>query len=248
MLVFPVSAQEENTLHKIEGTLIAEEGSVMAVHVLNISSFRATTTDAEGKFAIGAKRSDTLMFSAVHFKRKEVIVTSEILQQGHIAVTMETGITQLDEVVLLPYNLSGNIGRDAEQVFQGDAVSASTLGLPNANAWVPTQSERRLHEAGGGFLSPTNWINSVSGRKKRLKTLVRLERNISLWEKVRHAFPDSVYSKELGLPKNRLDDFVYYCETDPSFGAIAKGADPLRIWDFVVLKSKGYKKLNNIEP
>ncbi len=45
--------------------------------------------------------------------------------------TFEEFVNELDEVVVRPYNLSGDLNRDMQQMKTDPVVTASTLGLPN---------------------------------------------------------------------------------------------------------------------
>lgn len=53
----------------MEGKVYSKDGDVAATHVLNITSKRATITNISGFFAIQVQLNDTLVFSAVQFKK-----------------------------------------------------------------------------------------------------------------------------------------------------------------------------------
>ena len=125
------NAQEFST--KLEGQVYSTDADVAATHVSNISSNKGTIADAEGFFTISVQLNDTLVFSAVQYKRKEVVVNLEVLKSKFLRVALEASLTELDEVVVTPYNLSGDLNRDVGTIEVGNIVTASTLGLPNAN-------------------------------------------------------------------------------------------------------------------
>jgi len=150
---FVVNAQTKEG-KEIEGKVTSADGDVAATHVLNITTQRAAITDSNGFFKISAKRNDTIVFSAVQYQRKEIVITASILESKFITVPLEPVLTKLDEVVIMPYNLTGDMTRDADRLSIEPVVTASTLELPNAYVKPLTKSERILYEAtsGGGLI------------------------------------------------------------------------------------------------
>ena len=161
-----------NSTKDLEGKVYSKDGDVAATHVLNTTSKRATITDVNGFFSIPVRLNDTLVFSAVQFKKKEIVVTLSIYESTQLRVPLEDILTVLDEVVVTPYNLSGDITKDLLTLDLEPVVTAGTLGLPNANVRVITKAERELFEAtsGGGLVPITPILNAISGRRKCLNS------------------------------------------------------------------------------
>jgi len=221
---------------------------VAATHVLNTTTQKAVITNIDGYFSIQASVNDTLLFSAVQYKKKQVVITNAILAQDIWQVFLEEAVNELDEVVVTPYNLSGDLSSDLGNLETGKIVTASTLGLPNANAKRRTQTERLLNEAttGGGIpLFPI--INAITGRTKMLKKRLALDREYARTEAARSAYADSVFSKELKIPIDKIDDFMYFCEVDSEFEAVLQTKDYFVILGFLTLKSKAYRKNNGLD-
>ena len=101
---------------RIEGRVYSNDGDVAATHVLNTTTQRAAITDIDGFFQINAKLNDTIVFSAVQYTRKEIVVTLSILESTFINVPLEDALTELDEVIVMPYNLTGDMSRDANRI------------------------------------------------------------------------------------------------------------------------------------
>ncbi|HUH46642.1 MAG TPA: hypothetical protein VLZ54_05765, partial [Arenibacter sp.] len=55
---------------------------------------------------------------------------------------------------------------------------------------------------------------------------------------------DSVFVKQLKIPIDRIDDFLYFCEVDPDFEDIMDSRDILKVWDFILRKSAVYRENN----
>ena len=231
---------------RLAGKVLQEGRPVPDVHVMNVSRKQATITNEHGAFTISAGTGDTLFFSAVQLKRKMLTITPAMLMSREIVVPLEEFVNELDEVVVRPYNLSGDISRDIAQMPTQPVHVAATMGLPNAYAKPRTQAERMLFEAtSGSGLVPLNPIlNAISGRTRRLKNILAAERREERTEGVRGYYPDSLFTGELRIPSDKIADFMYFCEADSLFNTMAESQDPLKIWEFLKEKGKEYH-LNN---
>ncbi|MCP4976518.1 MAG: hypothetical protein GY931_10190 [Maribacter sp.] len=231
---------------QIEGRVYSESGDVAATHVLNITSKKASITNNDGFFSIRAKLNDTLVFSAIQYIRKTIVVTPAVLESKLLYVPLEDAINELDEVIVMPYNLTGDMTTDLARTEIEPVVTASTLGLPNAYVIPPTQAERKLNEAttGGGIIPINPVLNAITGRTKMLKQRIARNEKYERTQRVRAFYPDSLYSTEFKIPVENIDDFMYYCEVDTAFQILVDTHDRFRIWEYMRKKSLVYRANN----
>jgi len=249
-LLFLTSVEAQSLFSKrLEGRVQSRNGDVAGTHVLNISTQKATITDANGFFAISAKLNDTLVFSAVQFKRKEIVVSPKLLESILILVPLEEAVTELDEVVVRLYNLSGDMSRDLGELETESVVTASTLGLPNAYVKPPSQAERKFHEAttGGGLVPLNPILNAISGRTKMLKQRIKRNATYERTQRVRDFYADSLFVKDLKIPEENIPDFMYFCEVDSTFQSLVDTHDRLRIWEYMKQRSGIYRRYNRMD-
>ncbi len=247
LLFSSVGAQ---TIHnkKLNGKVYSADGDVAATNVLNVTANKGTITDSEGFFAITVHANDTLVFSAVQFKKKEVVVTQELINQGFLNVQLEDALTELDEVVVTPYNLTGDITKDLDLISIDPVVTTSTLGLPNAYVKPISKAERELYAATANpVMSFDPLINAISGRTKMLKKRVARNKIYSRTERVKAFYPDSLFRVDLKIPEDKIDDLLYFCEIDTVFQLAVDSHDRLKIWEYIRQKSIDYRKNNNLE-
>ena len=233
----------------MEGRVYSQDGDVAATHVMNRTTNKATITDNNGFFSIQAKLNDTIVFSAIQYQRREIVVTAALLASKFFSVAMAESLTVLDEVIVMPYNLTGDMTRDADRLRIDPVMTASTLGLPNAYVKPPTQAQRKLFEAtsGGGLIPLNPILNGISGRTKYLKKLVAIEQVYARTERVRAFYIDSLITADLKIPAPKIDDFMYFCEVDPNFQATVDTQDRLKIWEMMRQKSLVYRKNNDLD-
>ena len=233
----------------IKGKVLQGNRSVPDVHVMNITAQRATITNALGNFSITAQIGDSLVFSAVQLQRKTLVVTAALMESKSLVVYMDEQVNLLDEVVLRPFDLSGDLETDLQNTPKEKVYVTATLGLPNAYVKPKTLAERRLFEAvtGGGIVPLNPVLNAISGRTKYLKKVLATERKYARTSRVRAFYPDSIYVRVLKIPYERIPDFMYFCEVDTEFSSIVDSRDKLRILEFLKQKSLVYRANNGLE-
>ena len=253
--IFFSASGQDGGIKELRGKVEAEGEDVVGVVVQNITTELAVITDVEGNFSIRVQLNDTLVFSAVQFKRKVLPVNQIIYNTSFIRVPLEEFVNELREVVVRPFDLSGNLDRDVTKLTLPKDVSAEAIGLPNAHQKIPTQSERMLQQATYGkfnvgmILSPPldPIINAITGRTKMLKNRVKVDHKYAATQMVQNFYVDSLFVTTLKIPFEKIEDFMYFCEVDDKFQGVVDSEDKLKIWDFMVEKSRAYRKNNNLD-
>ncbi|QWX84297.1 carboxypeptidase-like regulatory domain-containing protein [Cellulophaga sp. HaHaR_3_176] len=248
------NAQEQTVF--LRGNVKVEHNDVDGIHVQNTTTQKATITDAYGYFSIPVRLNDTLVFSAIQLQEKKFTITQTLLATKSIVVLMQEAENALDEVVVMPYNLSGDLSKDANNLKQ-DVVTSVSLGLPNAFMKKRTHEELQLEEADRGVMfivTPIGFIinthkllNRISGRTAMLEKAVVNYDNDALIDELISYYPDDVLERDLKIPASDVHKFRYYCETDATFKTLMEEKDLLKIWNFLDDKSVTFLENNEVE-
>ena len=117
-LLLASSTFAQNTQRvSISGKIIADTtNDIEGVTVYNTSSNKGTITNSEGKFEINATLNDVIEVSALQFEKFIVTIDQKILDSKKMTVFLVEQVNKLDEVVILPYDLSGDLVTDIESV------------------------------------------------------------------------------------------------------------------------------------
>jgi TonB-linked SusC/RagA family outer membrane protein len=84
----------------VQGYVVSEDAEpLIGVNVLVLNSSRGTVTDVDGRYEIQVADGDTLSFTYVGFRPASVAVSG----QSEVNVTMTTGMSTLEEVVVVGY-------------------------------------------------------------------------------------------------------------------------------------------------
>ena len=67
---------------------ITNSGDKEGIHVFNKTFQKYTITDANGSFEIPARVNDTIVFSAIQYQLKQVVVTDDILKNLPLFVVL----------------------------------------------------------------------------------------------------------------------------------------------------------------
>src|SRR5690606_29694663 len=183
-----------------------EMNAITEGQVINRNTFQSTTSDRNGYFSISVRENDTVVFHAFPYVKKEIVIDDEIMRKGFLNVKLADSIVELDEVVLL----ADRIQNSGEEI----TIDANALNLPNSNVRSLTKNERLLYEATDRWkvtnpmripLNPI--INGITGRTKKLRKRVMRDHRYVLSQQMRMSYPDSIFVKQLKIPRERIGEF-----------------------------------------
>lgn len=247
----------QQSITELEGRVFSVSNDVSAVHVSNISKNKGTITDKNGFFEISVIIGDTLVFSAVQFKKKEIVITQEVLDYPLFLVALEETLNELNEVVVMPYNLSGNIDLDIDRLGVAPVVTSSTLDLPNADVEKMTQSERLLIEADRGKyfyyyvialkINLHKILNKASGRTKSLEEMVARDENMKLEKEIITKFSKETIAESFDIPEANIDAFLTYCMSQEDFSTLSQAGNMEDIWQYLKAKSVEFNKVGDLK-
>jgi len=100
----------------INGKIIVASEDKEGVTVFNSSSNKGTVTDKDGYFQINVALNDVIQFGALQFKDFTVSITDKVISSKRLTVILVEEVNKLDEVVILPFDLTGNLNADLENV------------------------------------------------------------------------------------------------------------------------------------
>lgn len=213
----------------IHGKVTADGNNVEGINVVNLVNEKSVQTDANGEFRILAKEDDLLVLSALSLEYKRKIISADDLKSETIIIAMIPKATQLDEVEVTKYN----------------NINAVSLGILSKPAKVYTPAERKLRTATTGLLDPL--LNFMSGRTKRLKQDISIEKKEMLLEKVDYLFEDTFYTETLKIHPDYIKAFKYFCVEDLKFATAVRAKNKTLATFLINELAVEYNKLQSNE-
>lgn len=237
------SAGQEREL--LPGKLIAEDGEISFINIINLSSRTGTTNNSEGEFEIQVAKQDTILFSSIQYEPREIIITEEVLKKAFLTVLLVEKIDELKEVNISDISLSGNLGKDLEFI---PTLTQADLGFPMSDIPKPTIIERKLKTASNvstsskknppGLINVSldGILNRINGKIERLQKAAANEDLSQAVDAGVAAMPVSFFN-DLKIPEDRIRDFVYFCAEDLNFQDLLPEAKRLELVQFYMEKA-----------
>ncbi|MEZ7494019.1 hypothetical protein QO206_00875 [Leeuwenhoekiella aequorea] len=249
-MLIPLHIQGQEAI-QLTGKITNDSIDHEYLHVLNLTLQKGTITNEKGVFRIPVREQDTLYISAVQFKPKEVVITSEIIAKNFLELELETNVTELEDVNISDIDLSGRLGDDMNIPKVEKPFNPADAGLPVYTGPIITQEERKLYTAthsGGGIIPVNAVINAISGRTKMLKNQVRISNMEIRVQKARNLISDSTYIYQLNIPAKYIDDFAHYIYQDNTENLqIASEENPLSLIELLMEQAPLYLQFKKID-
>ena len=182
------------------------------------------------------------MFSSVKYKLRAVFVDSTIVSNKYLEVALEEYLNELDEVTIGRV-LTKDLESDVENSQAQPTINFYDVGIPGYQGKQPTQKERRLIEAttGAGLIPVNLIINAITGRTKRLKNLIKLERRDVLMFKLKEDY-SYVLFEDQEFEEHQIMEFFFFCSEDQDFVKRCSPKNSLLVFEFLQEKLVTFKK------
>ena len=187
---------------ELRGKIRAYSDELEGVNITNLSSNLTVMSGNGGYFKIHVQENDTIQFSAVHLKRKKIVISSSDMKSELLFVDMELANYDLKEV----------------KINEFKNINAVDLGILSKPAKKYTPAERRLYTATGsantyGLNTQVSFdaiLNSFSGRTSMLKKEVKVEKKEYTIKKLNEWFDDQFYVEKFNIPPDYVKGFQFY--------------------------------------
>lgn len=241
---FLVNAQRKD----LNGQLISND-EVEGLHIQNRTAAEYTISNEDGSFIIPAKVSDTLVISGVKYQKQEVIITASIIELEHFNVHLIENVSELNEVVVGKV-LTGSLESDLENSEAEPEVNFYDLGIPGYKGKPMTQNERKLFDADrgpmvvvglGAGVNLHKLLNEISGRTKKLKSIVELDNRSSCIDRIKADYETFLFEKD-SLAENLRVEYFLFCQEDDEFLTICNQNNEIALLEFMQAKLIAYNE------
>jgi hypothetical protein len=212
LFVFAATAQDRQSL---QGRVVNEGEGIGGLYVINKTTKTETRTDGSGNFSLPARAGDKLVVYSAGTDVREFAISAASFKEQPYLVSVQFKAYELEEVTI------------------NDSINSVSLGIVKKGSVPPTAAERRLKTAGqfrpimllgiiaGGMpLDPI--INAITGKTKRLKKELAVERRMADLEKINNLYTEEQIVADLKVPAENVNGFIYYAIEDKDFAAAVK--------------------------
>lgn len=251
LLIYQLSIGQLVSREIIRGQIISDNIPIENVTVINISTNKGAVSDEIGYFALYAKPSDTLMFSSVIFKSRRLVLLDNDFKVIVLKIRLEQYINELDEVIVSPTTLTGDLEKDAKNI----KVNMVDLKL-NSGEIVSMEMEKDR------FSTIKNKAMLPDGSMEYAMDFVKIGKLVGKWftgdkpkkevvftsdkifqEAVKDKFTYHFFTNTLGLKADEIGLFLAYCDKDKNVNKLLEVNKEIDLIDYLINKSVEYKKL-----
>ncbi|MBU2995011.1 carboxypeptidase-like regulatory domain-containing protein [Cellulophaga baltica] len=227
------SQSQERSL--LRGKVLYRDVSVQNENVINVTTERGVITNKNGEYEINVKLGDELVFTSVNYQIRRVIITQDILDNNRLVVEVNEKVTELEEVVVTPENQEAFLKVKNEEFKEHTYEIDRTTEVENI---ALSQTER-------GLQNGLNFVSLFKAVKKGLKGNdgeKEVVKQMKLSEVLRTVYDDEFFTKDLQLPKDRINEFLYYCDVHMPERSLLRKDHEFQLIEALVNHSKEFRK------
>lgn len=240
-------AQPRQLLH---GRVAADSLVVDNLSVSNVTSRIGAVTDKDGMFTLYARPTDTLLFSSVTFRSMYMVLKESDFLQDPLVIKLDINVTVLDEVIITPNVLSGDLEKDSKKTktlnITADMQTSKEL---NRYAVSPLKYDVKQNNTLPPSMKDMNGINLTRvydmyfrkrNRKKDRGEIYSTDAKKPFSEAVKERYTYYFFTKTLNIPKDEIGLFLNFSDTGEASRALLDVKKEFELTDYLVQKSKEY--------
>ena len=255
---------QEITRFEISGKITASKGEdVEGINIYNKSSQKGAITSESGEFQIRVAENDRVFISAMQFQNFTVIIDKGIIETKTMHIALNPVINQLDEVLIRPYDLSGNIVADVKRInvssisnkydtsyetvefgyeFSADAQT-SVKGNKAEEAYHNGQEQYGGDLIGLGALLVSAFLPKSKPKKSTKKEQISEVDMVT--NAVQKRFGINYISKTFNIPEDKVNEFIYFVDENGIDKKLLRPENELLLIELLEEQSKAYLKQSN---
>ena len=259
VVISPTLLAQDIERVKVSGKIHVPSGEdAEGISVYNISAQKGIVTDADGAFEIAVAENDRLQIFALQYKTFIVVMDKGVVDKKELNIFLNPSITQLEEVVIRPYDLSGNVRADVEKIqtyYISKDWDLSYKSMEYEYNFKRDQSSEIQGNAAEEALNSnhlTNGLNFVSilggvgsllfPKGKKLNSEQQVKSNEALSNNVQQRFNREFIHDNFDIPREKAYDFLFYAQENGLDERLLKPENEMQLMEFLHEKSKEYKE------
>lgn len=243
----------------VNGTIVVSTQDKEGVTVYNTSSNKGTTTDENGDFEIKVAVNDIVEFGALQFKDFSVTITKNVIDSKRLTVILVEEVNKLDEVVLLPFDLTGNLSADLENVrtynvslddvyFGLDHISDFEFS-PDYKTKADNLAFNENNPRMDNMLNIVNLagflLSQVVNMDGKSKTKKEKEISKTPFKEALDQYSVNYIRSNFDIPLNQVDAFIDYVEKEGVDEILLEKDKELQFLERITQLSKSFLKLQS---
>lgn len=248
-VAFGTSAQ--TTRLQVEGRIyMPDEEDVQGISIYNVNTAQGTVTNNQGAFDLNVAKNDSIQVSAVQFQEFIVIIDEGVIESGIINIRVNEVVNQLPEVIVSPYDLTGNVNVDISRIrvittadtLDGREVQNMYFKADTLPNYQSPPRNTALHMGNTRLVNGLNFVNLfkelLAAGKKGQESSVGGD----LSANVRGIYNDEFFRENLNIEEEHISDFIFFADQQGLDDGMLREGNELDLIEFLINQSVIYKK------
>ena len=217
------------------------------ISIINRTAKSATISNEAGNFNIRVAAGDTLDFAALQYQDFSVVIDKGVVENQQLNVFISESVTELPEVVVSPYDLSGNVEVDVARIPVAE-INLPTQSAAEINSYEYTFRPDSLTSPANAAMreamiyNGTNFANIFRNIFTTRSVMTNIGGNEDLDEQVLQLYDDDFFRENLNIEKDNIYEFIYFAEDNGLSPQMLKEENELQLIDFLVKQSQRYRE------
>lgn len=245
----------------LKGKIMADSIDVENVTVFNITSNIGAVTNIDGKFSIKARASDTLYIQGISYDSKKYVLTDKDFWLEELEIKLYVRITELNEVEITPYTLSGTLKEDTKRIqvygeafygidasivkhYEDDIRSGPPINSVTSSQLAPNGSNFNFLAIGAGLVgllvknkNPKKYSERVF-EERRQRDIQSQSFSDHIFERFSHNF----FVETLKIKHDNIPMFLQYAEMPAKdLSLFLKPEYEMQLIHYLTTKAKMFK-------
>ncbi len=235
----------------IDGKVSAPIGDdVEGVVVYNRSTDKGTITNKDGMFRLSVGINDRIEVVAMQYQHFIILVDKGIVDSKKLNIFLNESVNQLEEVVVTPYDLNGNVTVDVKKIGYSESgigeVSKQTSVRVNDTDYDFRPDELSTVEntvfLEDRMINGLNFVNLFKLVFRDKEEAKKKNHASDIDVRMRKMYNDDFFKNYLALEIHQINDFIFFAEDNGLNNKYFESGKELDLLQFLVLQSKLYKQ------
>lgn len=226
----------------IEGQIIVPPGDEPdGIVVYNLASEKGTITARGGKFELAVALNDEILVQSLQYTPVTVRVDQGVLDSRRLSITLREGVTLLDEVVVSPYTLTGDVVADMKRVRIADDID----NVDEAEVVLEDRMYARYTPLTNIAMDDRTWkyglnfvniFKEIIGEQKK-DSGVPVPADVELAQ----MYDNEFYKAYLNIEEENIGEFLGYVSENGLSKEMLETGNEFNLIKFLIIKSDEFK-------
>lgn len=245
LVSIPVFSQQVEIQGAIKVPMDAEAAGIT---VYNLNAQKGTVTDDDGEFEIAVSLNDSLAISSVQYQGFIVIIDQGTMDSKTLNIAVREAVNELEEVIVRPYDLTGNVRVDVQKVEVLDRpLKKSSMEIARSPVPANQRPVENIAMDDPYMKNGINFVNifkAIFNSEKRQTTDITPMPKADIDLQVRNLYKDEFFRKYIDIERGDIDDFIFYAQEKGLSNELLQKGHELDLIEFLIEEGENFKREN----